>query len=422
MTSSLTSLTQAHCRSSGLVLVSCVIHKATVGLSALTDESRSPCPSTTGVWRRQGERCYDACVREHDHYGGGFRLNHRTPLHRIQGIWLTLATEMTFCSPLFCQKGVGQGAILQGVGQGAILQGVDHGAVLQAVGQAAVLQAVGHGAILQGVGQGAVLQGVGHGAVLQAVGQVAVLQAVGHGAVLQIVGHGAVLQTWVTALSYPPWVTALSFWPWVTALWVRALFCKTTTPVPMEHMPLVTSCGSGNSPGRLGQHVHLILVPYNMSGVCWDGGCEPATHHLMTSATCSRSCSTSGKRSMKRLWKFAFVHETALPGLQSSQRWSHVLLTDRISDFVKHPCFTVRNAIIIRKLYLYGTDFSSWICLKSIVKRMKWTYDWLTMKFLVPLWFTKWPLNSWVVYFMLGISPESVVHQFQWHNAKWWIL
>ena len=82
----------------------------------------------------------------------------------------------------------------------------------------------------------------------------------------------------------------------------------------------------------------------------------------------------------------------------------------------------VRNAIIIRKLYLYGTDFSSWICLKSIVKRMKLNYDWLTLTFFVSLWFTKWPLNSWVVYFMLGISPESVVHQFQWHNAKWWIL
>ena len=97
---------------------------------------------------------------------------------------------MTFCSPLFCQQAVGQGAILQAVGQGAVLQAVGQGAVLQAVGQGAVLQAVGQGAVLQAVGQGAVLQAVGHGAVLQAVGHGAILQAVGHGAV----GQGAVLQ------------------------------------------------------------------------------------------------------------------------------------------------------------------------------------------------------------------------------------
>lgn len=60
-----------------------------------TDESRftlSNCDGRRRVWRRTGERFIDACVQEHDRFGGGsvmvwagFHERGRTPLYQIRG-------------------------------------------------------------------------------------------------------------------------------------------------------------------------------------------------------------------------------------------------------------------------------------------------------------------------------------------------
>lgn len=65
------------------------------GTVLFTDESRfslSTCDGRVRVWRRAGERYADACVQEHDRYGGrslmvwgGIHLHGRTPLHLVVG-------------------------------------------------------------------------------------------------------------------------------------------------------------------------------------------------------------------------------------------------------------------------------------------------------------------------------------------------
>lgn len=65
------------------------------GRVLFTDESRftlSNSDARRRVWRRVGDRYIDACVQEHDRYGGGsvmvwggFHLHGRTPLYLIQG-------------------------------------------------------------------------------------------------------------------------------------------------------------------------------------------------------------------------------------------------------------------------------------------------------------------------------------------------
>lgn len=90
-----------------------------------TDESRFTLSFNDGrirVWRRPGERFHDDCVQEYDRYGGGsvmvwggIGLNHRTPLHRIQGTLTGIRYRDEILRPIAIPA-------LQAMGQGAILQ------------------------------------------------------------------------------------------------------------------------------------------------------------------------------------------------------------------------------------------------------------------------------------------------------------
>ena len=90
-----------------------------------TDESRFTMSFNDGrirVWRRPGERFLDDCVQEHDRYGGGsvmvwggIGLNHRTPLHRIQGTLTGVRYRDEILRPVAIPA-------LQAIGQGAMFQ------------------------------------------------------------------------------------------------------------------------------------------------------------------------------------------------------------------------------------------------------------------------------------------------------------
>lgn len=90
-----------------------------------SDESRFTMSFNDGrihVWRRRGERFNDACVREHDHYGGGstmvwggISLNHRTRLHRVQGNLTGVNYRDDILQPIVLP-------ILRTIGHNAILQ------------------------------------------------------------------------------------------------------------------------------------------------------------------------------------------------------------------------------------------------------------------------------------------------------------
>lgn len=90
-----------------------------------SDESRFTLSFNDGrvrVWRRRGERYADVAVRQHDRYGGGsvmvwggFSLNHRTPLHRVEGRLTGVAYRDTILRPLVLPA-------LQAVGPGAQFQ------------------------------------------------------------------------------------------------------------------------------------------------------------------------------------------------------------------------------------------------------------------------------------------------------------
>ena len=90
-----------------------------------TDESRftlSNNDARVRVWRRPGDRFVDACVREHDRYGGGsvmvwggIHLRGRTPLHLVQGNLTAVRYRDEILQPLIMPT-------LQAMGPGSILQ------------------------------------------------------------------------------------------------------------------------------------------------------------------------------------------------------------------------------------------------------------------------------------------------------------
>ena len=95
------------------------------GRVLFTDESRftlSSCDARIRAWRRPGERFIDACVQEHDRYGGGsvmvwagFHMHGRTPLYRIRGNLTGVRYRDEIVMPLIIPT-------LQAMGAGAILQ------------------------------------------------------------------------------------------------------------------------------------------------------------------------------------------------------------------------------------------------------------------------------------------------------------
>lgn len=95
------------------------------GRVLFTDESRftmSNSDARRRVWRRVGERYIDACVQEHDRYGGGsvmvwggFHLHGRTPLHLIQGNLTGVRYRDEVVRPIVIPT-------LQAMGPGACLQ------------------------------------------------------------------------------------------------------------------------------------------------------------------------------------------------------------------------------------------------------------------------------------------------------------
>ncbi|KAK7097717.1 hypothetical protein V1264_004653 [Littorina saxatilis] len=95
------------------------------GRVLFTDESRftlSSCDARIRAWRRPGERFIDACVQEHDRYGGGsvmvwagFHLHGRTPLYHIRGNLTGVLYRDEIVRPQIIPT-------LQAMGAGAMLQ------------------------------------------------------------------------------------------------------------------------------------------------------------------------------------------------------------------------------------------------------------------------------------------------------------
>lgn len=95
------------------------------GRTLFTDESRYTMSHSDGrerVWRRQGERFLDVCIREHDRHGGGsimvwggIHLHGRTPLHLVRGTLTGLRYRDEVVGPLIQPA-------LQAMGPGAVLQ------------------------------------------------------------------------------------------------------------------------------------------------------------------------------------------------------------------------------------------------------------------------------------------------------------
>nr|KAG5714667.1 hypothetical protein BaRGS_000155 [Batillaria attramentaria] len=90
-----------------------------------TDESRftlSNSDARRRVWRRVGERYIDACVQEHDRYGGGsvmvwggFHLHGRTPLYLIRGNLTGVRYRDEIVRPIIIPtlRAMGRGSCLQ---------------------------------------------------------------------------------------------------------------------------------------------------------------------------------------------------------------------------------------------------------------------------------------------------------------------
>lgn len=95
------------------------------GRVLFTDESRftlSTSDRRRRVWRRVGERFIDACVQEHDRYGGGsvmvwggFHLHGRTPLYLIQGNLTGVRYRDEIVRPIVIPtlRAMGRGSCLQ---------------------------------------------------------------------------------------------------------------------------------------------------------------------------------------------------------------------------------------------------------------------------------------------------------------------